>query len=68
MATLSSLVAIGSLLGVVVLTPVIGGVLFAFFLLGLLLLTLVGVMANLDDRTVPQRDPRMDPTSWRNGS
>jgi len=68
MATLSSLVAIGSLFGAVVLTPVIGGVLFAFFLLGLLLLALVGVMANLDDRTVPQRDPGMDPTSWRNGS
>ncbi|MGH2779868.1 MAG: hypothetical protein ACRDLA_00330 [Thermoleophilaceae bacterium] len=62
---MSSLVAVASLFGAVALTPVIGGVLFAFVLIGIFLLALVGVMAGLEDRTVRQRDPDMDPTRWR---
>jgi hypothetical protein len=68
MRILSRLVAVGSLFGAVALTPVIGGVLFAFVLLGLFLLTLAGVMAGIEDHTVRRPDPAMDPTRWRNGS
>ena len=68
MRTVSSLVAVASLFGAVALMPMIGGVLFAFVLLGLFLLALVSVLAGLEDRTVRQRDPAMDPTRWRNGS
>jgi hypothetical protein len=68
MRTLSRLVAVGSLFGAVALTPVIGGVLFAFVLLGLFLLTLAGVMAGIEDHSVRRPDPVMDPTRWRNGS
>jgi hypothetical protein len=68
MRILSRLVAVGSLFGAVALTPVIGGVLFAFVLLGLFLLTLAGVMAGIEDHSVRRPDPVMDPTRWRNGS
>jgi hypothetical protein len=68
MRTVSSLIAVASLFGAVALTPVIGGVLFAFVLIGVFLLALVGVMSGVEDRTVRQRDPDMDPTRWRNGS
>jgi hypothetical protein len=48
--------------------PIVGGVLFAFFLFGLFLLALVGVLAGLDDRTVRQRNRAMNPKAWRDGS
>jgi hypothetical protein len=48
--------------------PVWGGVLFALFLFGLFLLALVGVLGGLEDRTVRQHDPVLDPARWRNGS
>jgi hypothetical protein len=68
MRTLSSLVAdialfltVGSLL-------LIGGAILALFLFfPLFLLALVGVLAGLDDRTVPQRNPAMNPGGWRGG-
>jgi hypothetical protein len=65
MRILSSLVAIGSLLGVVVLAPVYGAALFMLLLVGLFLLALVGVLSGVDDRTVQQRDPSMSPRAWR---
>ena len=68
MKTLSALVAVGSLFGAVALVPIIGGIFFAFALLGLFLLALVGVLGALEDRSVRQREPAMDPRRWRNGS
>ena len=67
MRTLSSLVAVISLFGAVAFVPVIGGVLFGFVLFGLFLLALVGVIGGLDDRSVQQHEPAMDPGRWRNG-
>jgi hypothetical protein len=44
-------------------------VIFAFFLfLPLSLLGLVGVLAGLENRTVTQHDPALDPRRWRDGS
>ena len=68
MRTLSSVVAVLSLFGAVAFVPVIGGILFAVVLLFLFLGALVGVLSDLDDRTVPQRNPVLDPKGWRNGS
>jgi hypothetical protein len=68
MRTVSSIIAVASLFGALALVPVIGGILFAMFLLGLFLLALVGVLGSLEDRSVRQHDPAMDPTGWRNGS
>ena len=65
MRALSSLVAVGSLFAAVALLPVIGDVVFAVFLFGLFLLALVGVLSGVEDRTVRQHNPEMDPTSWR---
>jgi hypothetical protein len=48
--------------------PLIGGVVFAACLFGLFLLALVGVLGGLEDRTVRQHDPVLDPKRWRNGS
>jgi hypothetical protein len=48
--------------------PVLGGALFALFLFGLFLLALVGVLSGLEDRTVRQHDPALEPTRWRDGS
>jgi hypothetical protein len=59
-ALLSLALIVGSLI-------VLGGALFAPFLLGLFLLALVGVIGGLEDRTVRQRDPSMDPRRWRDG-
>jgi hypothetical protein len=61
-------VAVAALLITVATLPVWGGVLFALFLFGLFLLALVGVLGGLEDRTVRQHDPVLDPTRWRNGS
>jgi hypothetical protein len=68
MRTLSSAVAVVSLLLAVALVPVIDGVLIAMFLVGLFLLALVGVVSRVEDRTVRQHDPAMDPRKWRDGS
>ena len=68
MRTLSSLVAVGSLFGAIAFLPIIGGILLAFVLFGLFLLALVGVIGGLEDRSVRQHEPAMDPRRWRNGS
>jgi hypothetical protein len=68
MRTASSIVAVLSLFGAVAFVPVIGGILFAAVLLVLFLGALVGVLAEVEDRTVRQRDPVLDPKGWRNGS
>ena len=52
----------------VVSLPVIGGVLFAPFLLGAWLLALVGILARHGDRTAAQHQPALDGKGWRNGS
>jgi hypothetical protein len=61
-------VAVAALLLTVATLPVVGGALFALFLFGLFLLALVGVLAGLEDRTVRQHDPVLDPKGWRKGS
>jgi hypothetical protein len=68
MRMISSLVAVASLLLAVVLAPVVGAALFVLLLFGLFLLALVGVFSGLDDRTVRQHDPVLDPRGWREGS
>jgi hypothetical protein len=68
MKALSSTVAIASLVGVVVLAPVYGAALFMLLLFGVFLLALVGVLSGVEDRTVSQRGPSMNPTGWRDGS
>ena len=68
MRMLSSFVAVGSLLLAAALLPVVGAVLIAFFLFGLFLLALVGVLAGGENHTVRQHDPALDPKGWRNGS
>jgi hypothetical protein len=57
-----------ALFATVVTLPIVGGVLFAFMFFGLFLLALVGVLAGLEDRTVRQHNPSMDPRRWRDGS
>jgi hypothetical protein len=68
MRTLSALVTVASLLLAVAVVPVVGGVLFAFVLLGLSGLALVAVVGGVDDRTVRQHNPSMDPRGWRDGA
>jgi hypothetical protein len=60
-------VAVAALLLTAATLPVVGGVLFALLLFGLFLLALVGVLGGLEDRTVRQHDPVLDPRRWRNG-
>jgi hypothetical protein len=60
--------AVVALLLTVATLAVPGGVLFTPFLFGLFLLALVGVLGRLEDRTVRQHDPALDPRRWRNGS
>ena len=67
MRTFSALIAIGSLLGAIVFVPLIVGVLLSLILVGAFLLAIVGVLDGLDDHTVVQHEPSMDPTGWRNG-
>ena len=68
MRMISSLVAVSSLFLAVALTPVVGAALLVLLLFGLFLLALVGVFSGLEDRTVRQHDPVLDPRGWRNGS
>ena len=65
---MSAFVAVSSLFASVVLLVVPGGALIAPFSLGLSLLALVGVMGGLENRTVRQRDPEVNPRGWRDGS
>ena len=65
---MSAFVAVSSLFASVALLVVPGGALIAPFSLGLSLLALVGVMGGLENRTVRQRDPELDPRGWRDGS
>jgi hypothetical protein len=67
MRTLSSLTAVVSLILTVVFIPIVGGVLFAMVFFGLFLLALVGVLGGLEDRTVRQHNPSMNPREWRDG-
>ena len=68
MRTLFAAIAVGSLLGAVVFVPLIIGALLSLILIGAFLLALIGVLNGLEDHTVRQHDPSMDPTGWRNGS
>ncbi len=67
MLTLSAVVAVVCLLGVIVLAPIYGAALFMLLLGGAFLLALTGVLSEVEDRSVPQHDPAMDPKGWRNG-
>ena len=69
MRTLISLVAVVSLFSTVASLLIIGGVVFALLLFfPLFLLALIGVLAGLEDRTVHQHNPSMNPGGWRGGS
>jgi hypothetical protein len=63
-----SLVAVSSLILAVAFAPVIGAALLVLLLLGLFLLAMVGVFMGVEDRTVRQHDPALDPKAWRDGS
>jgi hypothetical protein len=67
MRTMSSIVAVGSLLLAVAFVPIIGAALIPLVLLGLFLLAMVGVFSGVEDRSVRQKDPSMNPTAWRDG-
>jgi hypothetical protein len=45
-----------------------GGVIFAPFLFGLFLLSLVGVLGGLKNRSVRQHNPATNPRRWRDSS
>jgi hypothetical protein len=57
-----------SLLGAAASLVVPGGVLLAPVLLGGALLALTGGLGGLEDRSVRQHDPPMNPKGWRDGS
>ena len=61
----SSLIAVGSLVLAVALVPVAGLALVTLVLFGLAALAIVGVIISLGERNVEQRNPSMDPRSWR---
>jgi hypothetical protein len=65
MLTLSAVAAILCLLGVIVLAPIYGAALFMLLLGGAFVLALTGVLSEVEDRSVPQHDPSMDPSGWR---
>jgi hypothetical protein len=68
MRAVSSFVAVTSLFQAVALFVVIGGAIFGLVLFfPLFLLALVGVLAGLEDRTVHQHNPSMDPNAWGDG-
>jgi hypothetical protein len=67
MRTLSALVAVLLLLGAAAMLPLMGAVLFAAVLFGGFLLALVGIFSGLEERTVEQHDPALDPEGWRRG-
>jgi hypothetical protein len=60
--------AAAALLTSVALLPVWGGVVLALVPFGLFLLALVGVLGALEDRTVQQHQPVLEPRRWRDGS
>lgn len=64
------LIVIGvlSVLGAAASLLVPGGVLLAPLLLGAALLALTGGLGGLEDRSVRQHDPPMNPKGWRDGS
>ena len=61
-------IAVLSLLGAAVSLLVPGGVLLAPLLLGAALLALTGGLGGLENRSVQQHEPPMNPTGWRDGS
>ena len=66
MRTVSALAAVLALFLSIAFPLVLGGVIFALFLFfPLLLLALVGLLDTVEDRTVQQHDPSMDPRGWR---
>jgi hypothetical protein len=66
MRTVSALVAVLALFLSLAFPLVLGGVIFALFLFfPLFLLALVGVLDTVEDRTVRQHDPLVDPRGWR---
>lgn len=65
MQTLMGLIALGSLVLTVVFIPIIGAVVFSMVTFVLFVGALVGVIAGLEDHTVRQHNPRMDPRGWR---
>jgi hypothetical protein len=60
--------AVAALFLAVATVPVVGAAFFTVVLLGLFLLALVGVLGGLEDRTVRQHNPAMNPRGWRDGS
>ena len=67
MRTLTGLIAVLCLLGAAAMVPLLGAVLFAAVLFGLFLLALVAVLSGVEERTVEQHDPTLDPAGWRRG-
>jgi hypothetical protein len=61
-------IAVLSLLGAAVSLLAPGGVLLAPLLLGAALLALTGGLGGLENRSVRQHEPPMNPTGWRDGS
>jgi hypothetical protein len=64
---MNALIAVGSLVALVALLVAPGGVLLAPFVFGVFLLALTGVLGGLQDHTVRQHNPKMDPRGWRDG-
>jgi hypothetical protein len=62
------LIAVVCLLGAAASLLVPGGVLLAPVLLGAALLALTGALGVLENRSVRQHDPPMNPKGWRDGS
>ena len=68
-ATAALFLTVGALSLTVGTLLVFATVIFALFLfLPLSLLGLVGVLAGIENRTVHQHDPALDPRRWRDGS
>ena len=61
------LIAVLSLLGAASSLLVPGGVLLAPVLLGAALLALTAALGGLENRSVRQHDPPMNPKGWRDG-
>jgi hypothetical protein len=61
-------IAVLSLLCAAISLLVPGGVLLAPLLLGAALLALTGGLGGLENRSVRQHEPPMNPTGWRDGS
>jgi hypothetical protein len=66
MRTVSALVAVSALFLSIAFPLILGGVIFALFLFfPLFLLALVGLLDTVEDRTVRQHNPSVDPRGWR---